>query len=265
MDELSVEIAGLRAAVVTRDRDVLDVVRDRYKGFLSPGPPDWRIEIDLREAAGHRPDGDVLVSRDGERARFVVKRWDFVGTVDLAERRASVTFGDANEYSIDSFLRILYSLALLDAHGLVVHAASLIRNGRAHLFSGPSGAGKTTLARLSPDATLLSDELSIVRLADGRARCHGTPFWGELARAGEDRAAPLRGIYFLHHGSRHAVEAITPRRALERLLPNVLFFARDPELTARVLDIAGELVEAVPCFDLSCRLDPGFWEVIDRA
>ncbi len=265
MDELSIEIAGLRAAVVTRDRDVLDVVRDRYKGFLSPGTPDWRIEIDLREADGHRSDGDVLVSRDGERARFVVKRWDFAGMVDLAERRASVTFGDANEYSIDSFLRILYSLALLDAHGLVVHAASLIRNGRAYLFSGPSGAGKTTLARLSPDATLLSDELSIVRLVDGRAGCHGTPFWGELARAGEDRAAPLGGVYFLHHGSGHAVEAITPRRALERLLPNVLFFARDPELTARVLDIAGELVEAVPCFDLSFRLDPGFWEVIERA
>ena len=104
-----------------------------------------------------------------------------------------------------------------------------------------------------------------MRLADESARCHGTPFWGELARAGEDRAAPLRGIYFLHHGSRHAVEAITPKRALERLLPNVLFFARDPELTARVFDIAGELVEAAPCFDLSFRLDPGFWEVIDRA
>ncbi len=248
MDELSVEIAGLRSAVVTRDRDVLDVVRDRYKGFLSPGTPDWRIEIDLRQAAGHRSDGDVLVSRDGERARFVIKRWDFVGTADLAERRASATFAGANEYSIDSFLRILYSLALVEAHGLVVHAASLIRNGRAHLFSGPSGAGKTTLARLSPDATLLSDELSIVRLADGRARCHGTPFWGEL-----------------HHGSRHAVEAITPRRALERLLPNVLFFARDPELTGRVLEIAADLVESVPCFDLSFRLDPGFWEVIDRA
>jgi len=188
-----------------------------------------------------------------------------MGTVDLAERRASVTFADANEYSIDSFLRILYSLALVAAHGVIVHAASLVRNGRAHLFCGPSGSGKTTVARLSPDATLLSDELSIVRLVDGRAGCHGTPFWGELARAGEDRAAPLGGVYFLHHGSGHAVEAITPRRALERLLPNVLFFARDPELTARVLDIAGELVEAVPCFDLSFRLDPGFWEVIERA
>ena len=263
MDELSIEIAGLRAAVVTRDRDVLDVVRDRYKGFLSPGTPDWRIEIDLREATGHRSDGDVLVSRDGERARFVVKRWDFVGTVDLAERRASVTFGDANEYSIDSFLRILYSLALVDVHGLVVHAASLIRNGRAHLFSGPSGAGKTTLARLSPDATLLSDELSIVRMSDKRARCHGTPFWGDLARAGEDRAASLAGIYFLHHGSRHAVDAVKPRQALERLLPNVLFFVREADLTARVLGVAADLVEAVPCFDLSFRLDPGFWEVID--
>jgi hypothetical protein len=175
-----------------------------------------------------------------------------------------VTFADSNEFSIDTFLRILYSLALVEAHGLVVHAASLIRNGKAYLFCGPSGSGKTTVARLSTDAAVLSDELSIVRISDKRARCYGTPFWGELARAGEDRTAPLHAIYFLHHGSRHAVEAVKPRRALERLLPNVLFFAREASLTARVLSIGADLVEAVPCFDLSFRPDPGFWEVIDR-
>ena len=35
-------------------------------------------------------------------------------------------------------------------------------------------------------------------------------------------------------------------------------------MTAQVLSIAADLVEAVPCFDLTFRLDPGFWEVIDR-
>jgi len=265
MDELSLAIAGLRATVVTQHRDILDVVRDRYKGFLSPGAADWRIEVDVRRAAGQRAHDDVLVSRDAAPARFVIERADFAGTVALPVRRASVTFVDANEYSIDSFLRVLYSLALVEARGLIVHAASLIRNGRAHLFCGRSGSGKTTLAQLSTDATLLSDELSIVRVSDGWPRCHGTPFWGELARAGDDRSAPLGGIYFLHHGSRHAVQAVTPRQAVERLLPNVLFFARDADLTARVLQITADLIEAVPSFDLSFRLDPGFWEVIDRA
>jgi hypothetical protein len=103
-----------------------------------------------------------------------------------------------------------------------------------------------------------------VRTVAGEVRGYGTPFWGELARAGEDQAAPLAGIYFIRHGDQHVVEALTPRQALERLLPNVVFFARDIDLTTQVLSIAAHLVETVPCFDLAFRPDPGFWEVIDH-
>lgn len=265
MAELSLKIAGLRTFMLTRDADVARLVRDLYKGFLSPGTPDWRIEVGARRAGGVAVAEDVVVRRDGGPDRLLVERGDFAGTVDLRERRAAAILVDPDEVSIDVFLRILYSLALVEAHGLIVHAASLVRRDRAYLFCGPSGSGKTTVARLSSDATVLSDELSIVRVSEKSVCCYGTPFWGDLARAGEDRAAPLHAIYFLHHGSRHAVEAIKPRQALERLLPNVVFFAREADLTARVLSIAADLVDAVPCFDLSFRLDPGFWEVVDRA
>lgn len=261
---MSVSIAGLRTEVTARDPEVTGIVRDRYKGFLSPGEADWRIAVGVR-ATRERPSADeVVVTRDGGPARFRITRADFSGAVDLEGCRGMVTFTNLDEFSVDTFVRIFYSLALVEPRGLIVHAASLVREERAYLFCGRSGSGKTTLARLSPEATLLSDELSIVTGSARRARCHGTPFWGELARAGEDRAAPLAGIYFLHHGRRHVVEEIPPRRALERLLPNVVFFARDRDLTARVLSIAADLVEARPCFDLTFRRDPGFWEVIGR-
>lgn len=264
MAEVSVRIAGLRTSILTRELEISNVVRGRYKGFLSAGTPDWRIEMGGQPAGPPPFAEDVVVTRNGGPARFSVTRADFVGTVDLREHCGTVTLTDPDEISVDAFLRILYSLALVEAHGIVVHAASLIRNGKAYLFCGPSGSGKTTVARLSPDAILLSDELSIARISRGRAFCYGTPFWGELARAGEDRTAPLAGIYFLRKGGRHAVEEIRPRQALERLLPNVLFFASEGDLTAGVFRIAADLVEAVPCFDLSFRLDPGFWEVIEN-
>ena len=265
MGEVRLGIGGLCTSILTPDSEVASLVRDRYKGFLSAETPDWRIEIGAQPAGGRPVAGDVMVRRDGGPARFLVERADFAGTVDLTKCSGSVALADANEFSVDSFLRIVYSLALVEAHGLVVHAASLIRNGKAYLFCGPSGSGKTTVARLSPDAVLLSDELSIVRIYGAEVLCYGTPFWGELARGGEDRAVPLVAVYFLHKGDRHAVKAIGPRRALERLLPNVLFFAREADLTARVLGISADLVEAVPCFDLSFRPDPGFWEVIEDA
>jgi hypothetical protein len=262
--DLSIRIAGLRTSILTTDPAIAGVVRGRYEGFLSAGIPDWRIEMGAQPVGRPPFAQDVVVTRNGGPGRFSVKRADFTGTVDLGERRGTVALADPDEVSVDAFLRILYSLALVEAEGLVVHAASLIRNGKAYLFCGPSGSGKTTVARLSPDAILLSDELSIVRLARGGACCHGTPFWGELARAGEDREAPLAGIYFLRKGDRHAAEAIGSRQALERLLPNVMFFARETDLTARVLGISAKLVETVRCFDLSFRPDPGFWEVVEN-
>ncbi|HMH49926.1 MAG TPA: hypothetical protein VK548_06815 [Candidatus Acidoferrum sp.] len=268
MADLSIGVAGLRTVVVVPDPEVATVVRERFGGFLSSGAPAWRI--DITTTRGDLPSFEgVDVKRDGTPARFSVKRRDFSGIVDLGARRADVALTDpdnvSSDVSIESILRIVYSLALVETRGLVVHAASLMRDEGVYLFCGPSGSGKTTVARLSTDATVLSDELSIVRVVEDHGVCFGTPFRGELALAGADLAGPLVGIYFLHHGPRHAVEALGPRQALGRLLPNVLFFAREADVTAEVFRIAADLVEVVPCFDLSFRPDHGFWEVIRNA
>jgi len=265
MPELGIAVAGLRTAVVVPDLDVATVIRERFAGFLSTGDPAWRIDIAQRREELPFFEG-VHVTRNGGPARFDVKRHDFSGIVDLGARRADVALTDldhvSSDVSVESILRIVYSLALVETRGLVVHAASLMRDEGVYLFCGPSGSGKTTVARLSTDATLLSDELSIVRMVEGRGVCFGTPFRGELAMSGANVAGPLVGMYFLHHGPRHGVEALGPRQALGRLLPNVLFFAREADVTAEVFRIAADLVEAVPCFDLSFRPDPSFWEVI---
>ena len=89
-------------------------------------------------------------------------------------------------------LRIVHTLLLARNGGFLVHASSAIRNGRAFLFSGVSGAGKTTMARLAPpDASLLTDEISYVTRQDGGYFAVGTPFFGELARVGENLRAPI--------------------------------------------------------------------------
>jgi hypothetical protein len=104
---------------------------------------------------------DVRVRLD--RGRWVMERGDFRAEWD-PERRQGRVRQTANPYSIDSVLRILHSLLLAREGGFLVHAASAIRNGRAFLFAGLSGAGKTTISRLAPpDVALLTDEVSYVR------------------------------------------------------------------------------------------------------
>ncbi len=87
-------------------------------------------------------------------------------------------------------LRIVHTLVLARQGGFLLHAASAVRNGKAFVFAGVSGAGKTTLSRLAPaDADVLSDEISYVRKEAGGYYAYGTPFAGEVL-GGENLRAP---------------------------------------------------------------------------
>ena len=111
------------------------------------------------------PRADLEVSRNQN--VWKISRSDFWAEWDTQSRRGLVR-QSPNPYSIDTVLRILHSLVLTEEGGFLVHAASAIRNGRAFLFSGVSGAGKTTISRLAPpDVTVLTDEISYVRKCGG--------------------------------------------------------------------------------------------------
>ncbi|MGO9305608.1 MAG: hypothetical protein ACLP3R_18250, partial [Candidatus Korobacteraceae bacterium] len=181
---------------------------------------------------------------------------------DPATGRGSIR-QSANPYSIDSALRILHSLILARQGGLLVHAASAVRNGRAFLFAGVSGAGKTTISRLAPaDVTLLTDEISYLRRNGHGYLAHGTPFAGELAKVGENVQAPLAALYLLRQGPENAIEPVSTGDAARSLLENVLFFAHDPELVSMVFESACNLVRQVPVYRLTFVPDARVWELI---
>ena len=177
-------------------------------------------------------------------------------------RRGSIR-QSANPYSIDAVLRIVHTLVLAREGGFLVHSASAVRNGKAFLFAGVSGAGKTTMARLAPpDAHVLTDEISYVRKETDGYFAYGTPFAGELARAGENLRAPLAAVYLLVQGSENRIEPLGAAEAARGLLTNILFFAEDAELVQGVFRSALEFVERVPVQRLTFVPDERVWELV---
>ena len=259
--QITVEIGGMPILLHTEDDSFRQLLARRYAGFVdSAAPARFEFDIELTTPSRKAPDEDVRVDRHGGTWRL--RRGDFRAQWNPGAGRGRIR-QTANPYSIDSVLRIVHTLILAQEGGFLLHSAGAIRNGRAFLFSGVSGAGKTTISRLAPpDVTLLTDEVSYVRRVDGEYHACGTPFAGELARAGENCSAPIASLFFLKQGPENKIEAISKPEAIRRLMRNILFFADDAELVKKVFQSACEFVDRVPVQRLTFVPDARVWDLI---
>lgn len=254
-----VAIGDIPVSLSTDSEYFRDLLCRRYAGFLSSSRAEHELDFQLAEP-GTVSDDDVRVRREGREWR--IERGDFLAQWNPDSGRGWVK-QTPNPYSLDSVLRILHSLILAARGGFLLHAASAVCDGRAYLFSGVSGAGKTTMTRLAPSGiSLLTDEISYVRPGAGEYRAYGTPFSGELARAGENCSAPVSALFFLEKGSQNRIEEISPAEAVRRLMRNILFFADDRELVEKLLATACDFVARVPIRRLTFYPDSQVWDTV---
>jgi hypothetical protein len=259
---LVIDVGDMPVRVNTSDPEFVRLLGSRYAGYVRPADQTQaEIEFDVDLSAPRDSQAEVRVSHRG--GRWTFERGDFLAEWEPAQRRGSIRHARANPYSIDAVLRIVHTLVLARQGGFLLHSASAIRNGKAFLFAGVSGAGKTTISRLAPpEVTLLTDEISYVRLEGDDYVAFGTPFTGELARLGENVSAPISALYLLAKGPEEKIDSVPPGEAFRSVLANLLFFAEDEELVQAVFHSVFAFVNRVPVSRLTFRPDARVWELI---
>jgi len=152
------------------------------------------------------------------------------------------------EYPLDELL-VIHRLAR--GEGVEVHACGVMdERGRGLLFTGHSGAGKSTMARLweqRSGARILSDDRIILRRdALGVFTMHGTPWHGE-ARLALPISAPLCGVYVLEHAGRgNEFEGMRPARAAAELMSRSFLPFHDGAGLEFSMQFFAEVVAEVP-------------------
>ena len=263
---LDVGIGGVHVRLRTDSTDFIALMEDRFRGFVGHVvQPDHVFDVEIVPVSygvDEAMDGittEVTVLREGQLWRLLCG--DFDAEWDPRTRHGHVRL-HPSPYSLDSVLRILHTVMLAEQGGMLMHASSVVLDGRAYLFTGVSESGKTTISRLAPPhAHLLTDEMSFIRLEDGEYFAYGTPFAGELATPGENMRAPLAGIFLLAKGADNRIDPFDQGQAVRTVMANILYFARDDALTSKVFDNAIALAARVPVKRLTFFPDARVWDL----
>ena len=146
---------------------------------------------------------------------------------------------------------------------MLVHGASISYEGKAYLFTAPSGTGKSTHIRLwrkylgekvkivNGDKPFISID-TINEHGQPQPIIYGTPWSG---KEGWQRncAKPLNAICFIQRGTTNQIQRLNPEDCLQMLFNQV--YLPDEELAvAKTLELIDALVKHVPLYLLSCDM-----------
>ena len=248
---LSLSIGGVTLSFSISHRGFYTRLCRRYHGFVVPGVrTKGRIAVTIVARRGQSDPGAVRIRREKGVVRIERRDFGFVG--DMESGTLSTW---PSVYSFDTFLRILLSSELLHKdRGVLLHAAATRRGGCGYLFVGESGAGKSTMARMHPASSVLTDELALVTRS-GRTgfAVWGTPFWGDFAGGNNPRSAPVHTVAVLRKGTRWSVDPISPGHAVGALLKSVMLHERSAQCVEHAFTWCARMVREVPLCTLTTR------------
>ncbi len=147
---------------------------------------------------------------------------------------------------------------LLDFEGMMLHSSAVVMDGRAYLFSAPSGTGKSTHTQLwrkvfGDRAVILNDDKPALRFEDGLWYAYGTP-WSGKTDWNIDMKAPLAGIAMLERGETNEIERFSGQEAIFAVLAQTVR-PRDVGLRNKLLTHLDKLMKTVPVWKLKCNMN----------
>ena len=149
---------------------------------------------------------------------------------------------------------------LLAFDGFYLHSSAVVRDGRAYLFSGHSGAGKSTHTRLwqstfGGDTRVINDDKPALRCIDGIWYAYGTPWCGKDGINRNERV-PLAGICFLKQAPHNRIRSMSPAEAMQKILGQTMHQLDQMQHLDSLLQTLGKLLAQIPVYELENLPEP---------
>ena len=155
---------------------------------------------------------------------------------------------------------VQFYVHLLQHTGMMLHASAVEMDGKAYLFSGQCGAGKSTHTRVwqatfGERAQIFNDDKPALRYLDGRWYAYGTPWCGKDG-INQNKKVPLAGICFMVQSKENKIRRLSAKEAITKICEQTLVRFRNPANLERMLTQLDKLVRDIPVFELENRPEP---------
>ncbi|MBN2495831.1 MAG: hypothetical protein JXR96_14670 [Deltaproteobacteria bacterium] len=180
-----------------------------------------------------------------------------VRTLGRSATQIQLGLGSDSPALVSAALGMLLVHALGQNGGLLLHGAFMLRDDRAFLFLGRSGAGKSTAARNARSLICLHDDKVAVRYVRGCWRAFGVPMLDNRGRPGKPGSAPIDGLYFVRKSDTLDLVELRGAEAVAELAENVILPAeyRHRRVFETVMALAGEVRSSLLRFTRDSRID----------
>lgn len=189
---------------------------------------------------------------------------------DFKKAKVSLHGGKTARWLIFNTAVDLCFLLSTSAHDTVLtHASSVIYQGKAYLFLGKSGTGKSTHSRMwlqtLEGVVLMNDDHPVVRLdADGTPIAYGSP-WSGKTPCYKNISAPLGGIVRISRAQSNKARRLSPIEAYASLMTSCSGMTWDKvQADGRDKTLQG-IVKTTPCWVMECLPDEDAAKVCSKA
>lgn len=260
----------------SRENDYLE------RFLVSDGVPDIDIRIteaeDIRYPAGRTPDFTSVYMRcyseNGKTYRYYRRDLKETGQDyalltyqnDAPDFLELAVCEDRLHWDDQQILSCIGIEELLLHHDrAVLHSSWIERDGKAVVFSGRSGIGKSTQARLWNEyrgTPVRNGDRTLLRIIDGTAYACGLPYAGTSGIC-TNTSAPISAIVMLGQGKENHIRRLTQIEAVKKIMAQMPFPKWNPKMMEHTLDVAAKVTSLVPIYELICLPDESAVETLE--
>lgn len=156
----------------------------------------------------------------------------------------------------NSSVDFCYLLATAGKDTVLTHASSVIYKGKAYLFLGKSGTGKSTHSRMWQTALegveLMNDDHPVLRVGpDGMTVAYGSP-WSGKTPCYKNISAPLGGVVRISRAPHNRAVRLSPIQAYASLMTSCSGMTWDRELADGKDRTLQGIISRTPCWIMEC-------------